>query len=94
MSDLETFLLLHDGYPISKSFFDRVQQQLEERLPTLKRYKRYKAQPLLGDAFWDAMNNGERRMAGRCLAHIVARKLVPLHFAKSNHEYPKWYQLN
>ena len=94
MSDSDFFVVMYDGYPIPKAFFDQIQQQLEKTLPTLKRSGRYKARPVLGEAFWESLTNGERRMAGKCLAHLVSLKRVPLHFVKSNHEYPKFYRLN
>jgi hypothetical protein len=32
-------------------------------------------------------------MAGRCIANMVVKGQLPLRFAESKHEYPKWYQL-
>lgn len=85
------YMVLNDGQPVTKTFFDRVRQKVNVVIPALNPVERYTAEMLCGDEFWSALDNGERRLAGRCLAHMVNEDLLPLRVAESNHEYPKYY---
>lgn len=90
------YKVLHDGeafYAVNKDFYDSVLLQVEEVIKVLTPGKKYNLKTLCGEEFWDLLDNGERRMAGRCMADIVCRGLLPLTFARSKHEYPKHYQL-
>ncbi len=90
---IDRYILLHDGYTILEIFYEVVRQQVDEGLPDLERDASYTAKRLCGKEFWRHLNNGERRMAGRCIAYMVTRNLLPLTFAETRHEYPKKYQL-
>jgi len=97
-ANIETggWIILYDGdttYTVSAVFFNAVRCQIEEVIPALERGKAYRTEDLCGDAFWKILNDGERRMAGRCVAHMVARGMLPLSFVKTKHEYPKRYKL-
>lgn len=91
--EINQFILLHGGYPVSKFFFDSIRRQVEEVLPALARGENYTTKILCGKDFWSQLGNGERILAGRCLADMVVRNILPLTFAHGKHEYPKRYQL-
>jgi hypothetical protein len=86
-------LVLHDGYSVSARLFDSVRQQVEEILPGVVRDHGFRLKDLCDREFWDRLNDGQRRMAGRCMAYMVVHGILPLRFADSKHEYPKRYQL-
>ena len=86
-------VLLSDGYPVTKTFYDNVRHQVEASLPALERDARYTLEMLCRATYWDQLSLGERRIAGRCMSDMVERKLLPLRVAKTRHEYPKYYQL-
>lgn len=88
-----THVLLNDGYTVSPVFYAAIRDQVREALPFLERGKKYTLEILCGDDFWQELTNGERRMAGRCMAQMVANRKLPFQFAHHKHEYPKWYQL-
>lgn len=90
---MTTNVILYGGRTVPQAFFDGVQQQVEEVLPAMDPKARYTSKMLCGMEFWALLNNGERRTAGRCLAHMVAQELLPLVFAESKSKHPKWYQL-
>lgn len=90
------YLLLFDGetfYTVSKAFYDAVRVQVEEIIPATIRGVKYTLEDLCGDEFWHQLGAGEQRMAGRCMADMVCRGLLPLSPAKGKHEYPKLYWL-
>lgn len=86
-----TYILLGDGYCVSSDFYTALIRQVEAIVPALDAFESYTLKALCGDAFWRQLSNGERRMAGRCMAHMVSHKILPLTFAKTKHEYPKRY---
>ena len=93
---VHTYIMVYDGeniYTVSAAFYNAVQYEVEESIPGLTPSWKYKSEWLCGDAFWTPLSDGEKRMAGRCIAHMVVNGLLPLRFAESKHEYPKWYQL-
>lgn len=85
--------LLAGGYPVKAAFITSLRHQVEAALPTLIPHLTYTLEKLCGKAYWASLDAGERRLAGRCMAHLVATNEFPLLFAPSNHEYPKHYQL-
>jgi hypothetical protein len=89
-----TNVILYCGRTVPQAFFDSVQQQVEEVLPAMDPEACYTSKMLCGMEFWELLlNNGQRRTAGRCLAHMVSQELLPLVFAESKSKHPKWYQL-
>ena len=93
---IPTHIILYDGhevYTVSAALYSAVRYQVEEIIPALTPGVKYKSEWLCGNAFWDPLSDGKKRMAGRCIANMVANGLLPLRFAESRHEYPKWYLL-
>ena len=81
------------GYSVPVSFYNAIRRQVEEVIPVLLRDEKYSLEMLCGEAFWNPLTEGECRMAGRCMSHMVRNNLLPLRFAESKHEYPKLYEL-
>ena len=89
-------LILFDGetsYTVTKAFYDAIRYQVEDILPALIRSAKYTLKELCGDAFWQQLGAGEQRMAGRCMADMVCRELLPVLFTEGKHEYPLYYRL-
>lgn len=90
---IETRCIFADGYTLSSDFCRAIACQVEEIVPALIPDASYTLEMLCGEAFWARLSNGERRMAGRCMAQLVVNSKLPLCFADSRHEYPKYYRL-
>lgn len=88
-----TFLILYDGYTVSEAFYNKVRRQVHEIIPAMLPGEKYTLEMLCGDEFWLPLSDGNKRLSGRCMAHMVTRGLLPLRFARTKHEYPKRYQL-
>jgi len=84
---------LSDGYTTSKAFYDQIGNQVVSTLPTLKRNRNYKSNSLCGRDYWASLDNADRRIGGRCIAHMVVNRKLPLVLVKGKHEYPKWYRI-
>lgn len=84
---------LYDEYNVDTALLNSVKQQIEKAIPTMKRNVGYKLESLCSEDYWKDLDSGQRRMAGRCVAHLVTKSLLPMCFAESKHEYPKHYQL-
>ena len=84
---------LSDGFSVSKIIYECFQQMVVESLPQINPGKAYTLKKILGGDIWNALDNGERRLIGRCVAHMTTRKLLPLKIVESKHEYPIRYQL-
>ena len=82
-----------DGYSATSEFFNEIRLHVQRRLPELQRERHYTAEQLAGKEFWRLLNRGEQPLAGRCIAFMAARDLLPLTFVKHKHEYPLWYRL-
>lgn len=96
MVKMMIFIFLYDGdkvYTVPAVLFDAVRYQVKEAIPFLVRGKKYTLRWFCGEVFWQLLGDGDKRMAGRCMAHMVFNGQLPLRFAKSKHEYPKHYQL-
>lgn len=85
---------LYGGYSAPQDFFDSVRFQIEDVLPALQRDARYNSKALCGDGFWELLTRGERILAGRCVAYMVGKKILPLKFAEPGGNCSKRYQLS
>ncbi len=86
--------LLH-GTTAHKDFYDAVRTQLDSQLinHTHSTALLLSAKELCGEDFWSLLNKGERLLAGRCIAHMVDQKVVPLEPGMPTTANTKRYQL-
>ena len=93
------YIILYDydrnrAYTVSAAFYNAIRLQVEEIIPALERGVEYTLEMLCGYAFWRTLSDGERRMAGRCMAYMIANNRLPqFHFVGCPHEHPKKYRL-
>jgi len=85
--------LLRDGYSVPEHFYQDVKTAIADVVQALDPEAKYKTEHLMGKDSWDAMSPGDRRIAGRCLAHMAACGELPLAEVPQRHEYPKWYRV-
>jgi hypothetical protein len=85
--------ILHNGRAVPNYLLESVRAQVERNLCNLIEFDRYELKHICGKEYWNPLSKGERRLAGQCMAHLVAADLVPLMDAPQRHEYPKRYQL-
>lgn len=71
-------VVLPGGHTAQKTFYDRVRQQAMKVIPTLKRRRAYRSKEFCGVAFWATLDVGQQRLAGRCVAQMVATGHLPL----------------
>ena len=90
---VEAVLLLHNGYSVSKFFYDRIKGQVEDIVPAMDQDVSYTLEMLCGMVFWDALSVKERHTAGRCMADMVEGDIFPMDFVGCEHVSPKRYRL-
>jgi hypothetical protein len=83
------------GHSISTAFYDSIQRQIQNRLHEVKDGKLYVAKELCGEEFWSTflISDWQRRMAGRCFAHMVATGIFPFTFKQYKRSPTKRYRL-
>jgi hypothetical protein len=90
------YLILHDEhrtYTVSAAFYNDVLNTVSEVIHIFLPDYRYTLREIYGEASWLQMTRGERIMAGKCMAYMVANKRLPLHFIGCPHADPKKYRL-
>ena len=92
-------LVLYDydrdrAYTVPAAFYNGVLNTVSEVIHIFLPGDKYTLRIMYGEVLWLEMTRGERRMAGKCMAHMVANNRLPqLRFVEHEHEYPKKYQL-
>lgn len=84
---------LSEGFSVSKNIYECFRQMVVASLPEISPGNAYTLKNILGRDIWSELDNGERRLIGRCVAHMTTRKILPLIIIESKHEYPIRYQL-
>ena len=74
-------------------FYDEVIEAVLNNIPNLSRDVDYKASRLCGQEFWNALNRGQKILAGRFIAFATAVGHLPLRFSVCIHKVPKLYRL-
>ena len=95
-NDTTVYLILHDEhrtYTVSAAFYNDVLNTVIEVIHLLLPGDIYTLRKIYGDELWLQMTRGERSKAGKCMAHMVANKRLPLRFVGCPHDDPKKYQL-
>ena len=94
---IPTHIILYDGhriYTVSAAFYNDVLNTVSEVIHIFVPGDKYTLRIMYGEVLWLEMTRGERRMAGKCMADMVANNRLPqLRFVEHEHEYPKKYQL-
>ena len=84
---------LSDGFSVSKDIYECFMQMVVASLPEISPGNAYTLKNILGRDIWSELDNGERRLIGRCVAHMTVHSILPLGIVESKHEYPIRYQL-
>lgn len=85
------FMVLLDGSCVDTNFYRRLKAHVLERLPLLSIGVPLPLKKICSVEFWCSFTNGQRRIAGICVANMVAGNEVKLIFMPQKHEYPKMY---
>ena len=88
-----TMIQLLNGYTVHEEFFNIIQQQAEEGAPLVNPNMPFKAEMVCGDGLWAVLSNWERRLAGRCVAYMVVKGILPFTFDNSKSGPTKWYRI-
>jgi len=81
------------GYSTSTAFYRLIQQQAEEGMQTLDYDVLYRCSEICGDGFWKLLTKREKRLSGRCFAHMVYTGMFPLNFVQYKRSPTKRYRL-
>jgi len=93
LPDQSARILLSEGFSCAREFCDEVFAWVTACLAELQRDRVFTARQLAGREYWNQLDNPERQLAGRCIAHMVVHERLPLEFVKGPHEYPLRYRL-
>lgn len=78
---------LLNGYTAPTEFYERLQAHIAKQIPNIQPDTLYILKIICGDKFWDGLpNNWWKRLAGRCFAHMVSKKLLPFEFVQLKHK--------
>ena len=93
--DVQYMLIIDDFCPVPEVFYNRVMNRVEVIIDGMEPSVSYTLERLCGEEFWSTLSPAERKTAGRCMADIVMKKLLPLVSDpnRCQHEYPKRYCL-
>jgi len=87
-------ILLSNGRYVSIEFLNYVSDVVTARIPSLFPNTTYELKQICSDYFWDFFNEGEKKRAGWCMVHLVAREELPMiSVNKCRHQSPKKYRL-
>ena len=87
------YIILNNGHTVTAVFFYDLLHQIQEIIPGMIPGVKYELKVLCGPAYWNPLTNGQKRLAGKCMVHMVENGMLPLQFAEGRHEYPKLYSL-
>ena len=93
---IPTHLILYDGlrwYTVSAAFYNDALKTVSEVIHLFLTGDIYTLRKIYGEALWLDMTRGDRSKAGKCMAHMVANKRLPLRFVGCTHDDPKKYRL-
>ena len=83
----------HHTYTVSAAFYNDVLNTVSEVIHIFLPGDIYTLRKIYGEALWLDMTRGDRSKAGKCMAHMVANKRLPLRFVGCTHDDPKKYRL-
>lgn len=86
-------LILHNGRTVHLEFLNIIREAVEERIPSLAKHTNLTLKKICGEDFWCLLGEGEKRMAGWYMEHLVAMNELPLIYAGKDSNNAKQYQL-
>lgn len=86
-------VLLRNGQVAPVEFYDSIKFQVQEAANYLPKNITATLERLCGHIFWSSLTTEQRKLAGRCMAHLVEHKIVPYDHVGCVHEYPRKYRL-
>ena len=87
-------ILLSNGRYVALEFLNYIRDVVTERIPSLSPDATYELKQICSDYFWDLLEKGEKRRAGWCMVHLVAKGELPMiSVNKYRYQCPKRYQL-
>ena len=92
-SKVEVLLVLDNRCTVSPSFYTEIREQVTYIFPALLPHVKYTLQMLCGSEYWNALTDGERSSAGKCMVHMVKNELVPYTDACETCQSPKVYSI-
>jgi hypothetical protein len=92
MSDNTEYTDLLCGRSVQTSLYKSVYKRVLERVPGLVPGRPYKLSKICGDQYWHGLGT-QYTQAGRVMADLVDRELVPFLFASERDDKPLWYWL-
>jgi hypothetical protein len=93
-TDENTMVVLSDGYSIIYVPLRRYRHYRDQILivvPAMVPGAPYKSEHLLGAEIWDTLDDGGRRVAGRCISHMERNGEIPLRRVSPRYKYPVQY---
>ena len=87
-------ILLYDGtraYVAPREFYESIRREILDVTQVLLADEGYTAEMLCGPEFWSQLSDNERRLAGRCVSHMVRDAVLPLRRLGCRHQYPARY---
>ena len=92
MSNDTEYTRLLIGRPVLTSLYQSVQRRVLARAPELDHGRPYRLRKICGEQYWHGLGT-QYTEAGRVMADLVERQLVPFLFASDRDEKPLWYWL-
>jgi hypothetical protein len=95
MNNLETivYMPLHDGTWVSKAFYEKIRHQVLDVLQAVQPDFICTLEMLCEPDFWMGLSDGQRRIAGKCMSHMVRHGILPFATAGKPCASPKRYRL-
>jgi hypothetical protein len=90
----QTITALIGGYNAPTAFYLLVEKQIKKGMHKVMPGNLYTTRMICGEEFWLTLgNNYKKRLAGRCLAHMVVKGRFPFNFIQYKRSPTKRYQL-
>ena len=92
-SESQMMVLLQAGHVAPKPFYDSMRYLILDQTPAIKPTHVVTLEDCYDPEVWHQMDIEERKLAGRCMAHMVIYGILPLEFVGCKHGIPNEYRL-
>lgn len=92
-SDSQMMVLLQHGHVAPQSFYNGIRDLILDQIPALNPNHVVTLENFYDPESWHQMDIEERKLAGRCMAHMVIHGILPLDFVGCKHSIPNEYRL-